>query len=73
MTQTEIARIRLSSQKISASEFNCAPDVISWMGAIQAQDFAMSQWATGLRYTGSSSSEFMALLNFNLLKGTSKN
>jgi hypothetical protein len=63
MTQAEIAQNRLMSQKIGSSGFTSAPDVVSWMGAVQAQDFAMAHWAIGLRSPGSNASEIKASLN----------
>ncbi len=53
MTLKEISLLRLSNQKISATEFNSARDIVSWMGAIQAQDFPMAKWAIGLRLSDS--------------------
>jgi hypothetical protein len=44
-----ISNTRLISQKILASEFKTANEVVSWMGAIQAQDFSMAKWAIGIR------------------------
>jgi hypothetical protein len=49
-----ISNVRLISQKIAASEFYKAKEIVSWMGAIQAQDYPMSKWAIGLRLSGSS-------------------
>ena len=49
MTLEEISKIRLNSQKISASEFKTAGELTSWMGAMQAQDYSMAKWAIGLR------------------------
>jgi len=63
MTQAEIARIRLTSQNIGTSGFTNALELVSWMGAVQAQDFTMSQWAVGLRCPGSTADEI--LLSFN--------
>ena len=49
MTPLEISKMRLISQKVAEPEFNTAKEIVSWMGAIQAQDFAMSKWAIGIR------------------------
>lgn len=49
MTLTDISNLRLISQKINGSKFNSAREIISWMGAMQAQDFIMSKWAIGTR------------------------
>jgi predicted DNA-binding protein with PD1-like motif len=42
MTSREISNARLRSQKVEATEFNTAREIVSWMGAIQAQDYSMS-------------------------------
>lgn len=49
MTLTDISNIRLISQQISSPKFKTAKEVVGWMGAMQAQDFAMAKWAIGVR------------------------
>jgi len=49
MTSPEITLIRLENQKISNPEHSEAQQIVSWMGAMQAQDYPMSKWAIGLR------------------------
>jgi len=49
MTLSEIPTFRLINQKIAKSEFKTAIEVVGWMGAMQAQDYAMSKWAIGIR------------------------
>ena len=49
MTLKELSNIRIISQKIEATEFRTANEVVGWMGAIQAQDYAMAKWAIGIR------------------------
>ncbi|MGH9408210.1 MAG: winged helix DNA-binding domain-containing protein [Vicinamibacterales bacterium] len=49
MAHPSLAQARLRSQRIEAPHFRTPGDVTRWMGAIQAQDFAMSKWAMGLR------------------------
>lgn len=41
--------IRLACHQLTEPEFKHPEDLISWMGAVQAQDYAMSKWAIGLR------------------------
>jgi Winged helix DNA-binding domain len=48
-TSGEISNARLQSQKIEATEFNTAREIVSWMGAMQAQDYSMAKWAIGTR------------------------
>lgn len=49
MNFTDIATIRLESQHILQADFTSAATVVSWMGAMQAQDYAGALWAIGLR------------------------
>lgn len=53
MTLEEISNGRLFSQQITATNFTTVKEVVSWMGAVQAQDYAMAKWAIGLRLPGS--------------------
>jgi Protein of unknown function (DUF1006). len=50
MTPQEIVRRRLRSQRIAAGTgFSRPEEVVSWFGAVQAQEFAEAKWALGLR------------------------
>ena len=49
----DIAQQRLISQRIAGSKISMAGELVSWMGAVQAQDYAMAWWALGLRLPGS--------------------
>ncbi len=49
MTLQDISALRLISQKIAATEFTTPEEIVGWMGAMQAQDYAMAKWAIGLR------------------------
>jgi hypothetical protein len=40
---------RLSNQKLAASGFKKAVEVVRWFGAVQAQDFNAAKWALALR------------------------
>ena len=63
MTLKEISNIREAGQRISRTEFNTAPEVAGWMGAIQAQDYSMAKWAIGCRLTDSSDEKVEASFN----------
>ena len=52
MKLNEVAITRLINQQISLSHFKSVKELVSWMGAMQAQDFPMVQWAAGLRLPG---------------------
>ncbi len=49
MNLKDIANIRLRSQQIAETKFKTAKDIVGWMGAMQAQDYAMAKWAIGVR------------------------
>ncbi len=49
MTQLEIAQQRLYNQCISGQKLKKPAEIVKYMGAIQAQDYAGAKWALGLR------------------------
>jgi hypothetical protein len=49
MTNSTIAHQRLANQRISDNPFARPAEVVQWLGAVQAQDFAGAKWALGLR------------------------
>ncbi|HTB31819.1 MAG TPA: winged helix DNA-binding domain-containing protein [Bacteroidia bacterium] len=57
MIHSEIAHLRLYSQQIAATKMQSPKEMVAWMGAIQAQDYAMSKWAIGVRLPGSTDEE----------------
>ena len=63
MTLTEISSFRLFSQKIASTKFTSAKEVVGWMGAMQAQDFAMAKWAVGLRLLNPTNATIEKALN----------
>jgi hypothetical protein len=76
MKVSGIARMRLSNQRIVGSSAGTVQGLVSWMGALQAQDFEMSKWAVGLRLPGSVRSDVEAavasgeILRTHLLRPT---
>lgn len=52
MNINDIVQMRLAAQQITTQRFTKAKDLAGWMGAMQAQDFAMAVSAAGLRLTG---------------------
>jgi hypothetical protein len=48
-TKEDIIRHRLACQQISGTVLNRPEELVSWMGCIQAQDFAGAKWAIGSR------------------------
>jgi hypothetical protein len=54
MTTPTIAQQRLAHQRISYSHFQSPGEVVQWLGALQAQDYASAEWTIGLRLPGAS-------------------
>ncbi len=52
MQPTAILNLRLASQQISVHQFTTARELVSWMGCMQAQEYAHAQWAVGIRVPG---------------------
>jgi len=48
----DIVRERLRNQALAGSRFREAHEVVAWLGAVQAQDYAGAKWALGLRANG---------------------
>lgn len=53
MTTTDIVNLRLHNQYISDSPYKEPDEIVSWLGAIQSQDYASAKWAIGLRLPNS--------------------
>jgi hypothetical protein len=43
---------RLRAQQLDRPELQTAEDLVAWFGAVQAQDYAGSKWALGVRLSG---------------------
>lgn len=50
MNPADIANSRLINQQIEQSKCETPKEVVDWMGAMQAQDYAMAKWAIGVRF-----------------------
>ncbi len=68
---------RLAAQQIARPRFSTLPDLVAWMGAIQAQDYAAVKWAAGLRLAGDPTEADIeraidegAVLRIHALRGT---
>ncbi len=53
-----IPNIRLISQQLTDPQFSNVHELVSWMGMLQAQDYKMMRWATGIRIKHPSMKEF---------------
>jgi len=52
MKERDLVRRRLTNHRLERSEFRKPADVVQWLGAVQAQDYAGAKWALGLRAKG---------------------
>lgn len=62
LTNSQIAAHRLQNQHISESKFQSVAGLVSYLGAIQAQDYAMAKWAIGARIPGITETEINTAL-----------
>ena len=76
MTNLDIAHQRLHNQLISQRTFEKPDDVVKWLGAVQAQDYAAAKWAVGLRLQGATDDDIEqaftvgAILRTHLMRPT---
>ncbi len=56
MTNSDIVKSRLINQHIAEPYYKKPEELVAWMGAMQAQDYAMAKWAIGLRLLGATDS-----------------
>ncbi len=56
MNLKDIVQLRLSNQRITENLFERPEEVVSWFGAIQAQDYSAAKWAIALRSNSLSNS-----------------
>lgn len=52
MTDSEIVKTRLINQQIAKTQLMNPQEIVAWMAAMQAQEYAMAKWAIGLRLPG---------------------
>lgn len=52
MSQMNIVQKRLENQILLGEPLEAAAEVVSWMGAVQAQEYYEAKWALGLRAQG---------------------
>ncbi len=53
MKDQDILKYRLNNQYLVKPEFTAPADIVGFMGAVQAQDFAAAKWGLGLRLLNS--------------------
>jgi hypothetical protein len=52
VTRSEVARRRLSNERLIGRPFTAPVEAVRWLGAVQAQDYAGAKWAIGQRVRG---------------------
>jgi len=53
----DIGSTRLISQQIAGTKCKTVKEIVGWMGVMQAQDYAMAEWAISARLPGSAKQE----------------
>ena len=56
--KSDIIDRRLRNQRLTRSEFRDPADVVTWLGAVQSQDYPGARWGVGLRNPGLTSDAF---------------
>jgi len=54
---SSVPQRRLRSQRLVGDGFRRIADAVTWLGAVQAQDYALAKWALGLRVPGATDDE----------------
>jgi hypothetical protein len=76
MDLRQIAKTRLQSQQIESPTQTSPEEVVSWLLAMQAQDYAGAKWSIGIRLPGSTDSQVeqaigeKSILRSWILRGT---
>src|SRR5262245_11522432 len=52
MNHLDIVQQRLSNQHLAGNPLKTVAEVVGWLGAVQAQDYAGAKWAVGQRVQG---------------------
>lgn len=63
MNASELLKIRLYNQLLIEHSFKEPSEIVSWMGAMQAQAFEMAKWAIGVRLKNSTVGSVEKALN----------
>lgn len=70
MTVSDIINYRLFNQQIAQTSFSTPQEIVSWMVAMQAQEYAISKWAIGLRLNGVTDAHVEKAFNDGLILRT---
>lgn len=71
MPVTDIATLRLQHQQLIKTSFKKPQDIVSFFGAMQAQEYANSKWGIGVRLPGSKDADMeKAIHNKSIIRTT---
>lgn len=70
MNVSDIINYRLYNQQIAQTSFSAPQEIVNWMVAMQAQEYAMSKWAIGLRLNGVTDTHVEKAFNDGLILRT---
>lgn len=70
MKAKDILAQRLVKQQIAETSFKKPDEIVNWLGAMQAQDFAMAKWAIGLRLPDHRDADIEQAFNHGLILRT---
>lgn len=63
MTPTDILTIRLYNQLLTGCKFTCPSEIVSWLGAMQSQNYEMAKWGIGVRLPGTTNKQIEEAFN----------
>jgi hypothetical protein len=63
MNPSVILQLRLKNQQLHASSYKKPEELVRWMGAVQAQDYAGCKWAVGVRTMNATDSSVEQAIN----------
>ena len=63
MEHLAIVRRRLRDQRLAADPLDTPEDVVGWLGAVQAQEYAEAKWSVGQRLRGGTEARIDAALD----------
>jgi len=52
MNETDILHLRLYNQLLAGNQFTRPAEIVSWLGAMQSQNYEMAKWGIGIRLPG---------------------
>ncbi|MEP7358848.1 MAG: crosslink repair DNA glycosylase YcaQ family protein, partial [Anaerolineales bacterium] len=70
MRSPNIARERLYSQQLEGTRLAEPAQVVAWLGAVQAQDYAGAKWSLGLRLPAATEADVEQAIESNAIVRT---